>query len=200
MIKICGLTDADAVAAAVAAGADAVGFVFAPSVREVSVEVAGEIARQVPDKVLKVAVMLHPEQEHWLKVQEKFRPDVLQTDAADFDYLQVAGNIRRWPVIREGADTTVLPDEFVYEGTQSGQGQTVDWEHAGVLARRGRMILAGGLAADNVQRAILTVRPWGVDVSSAVESAPGRKDPARIREFISAAREAEAGAEVRNEC
>lgn len=191
VIKICGLTDADAVAAAVDAGADAVGFVFAGSVREVSVRLAGEIASSVPHRVLRVAVMLHPEQEYWQEVQERFSPDVLQTDAADFDYLEVREGIRRWPVIREGAGSADLPAEFVYEGAASGHGQTVDWSRAATLAKRGRMLLAGGLTAENVARAIAEVAPWGVDVSSAVESVPGRKDPHKIREFIRAARAAQ---------
>ena len=72
----------------------------------------------------------------------------------------------------------------------SGRGETIDWDRAAELARCGRMILAGGLDADNVAAALARVRPFGVDVSSAVESAPGRKDPRRIREFINAARSA----------
>jgi phosphoribosylanthranilate isomerase len=70
-----------------------------------------------------------------------------------------------------------------------------DWSQAAALARRTEMVLGGGLTPGNVAQAVATVRPWGVDVSSGVESAPGRKDPARIREFISAAREAAAGVE-----
>ena len=80
---------------------------------------------------------------------------------------------------------------WLFEGARSGQGETVDWSHAAELAKRGKMILAGGLAPDNVADAIATVRPFGVDVSSGVESSPGQKSSQRILEFIDAARAAE---------
>ena len=193
MIKICGLRTAADVDAAVSAGADAIGFVFAESVRRVSVEQAREAAAATPGKVLKVAVMKHPANEEWQAVLEGFAPDVLQTDAEDFASLDVPDTVRRWPVYREGmiVDSQRLPREFLYEGATSGTGQTVDWSRAAVVAEAGQMILAGGLSAANVGDAITTVRPWGVDTSSAVESAPGQKDPAKIQEFIEAARAAE---------
>ena len=84
--------------AAVAAGADAVGFVFAESVRKVTPEHASEITNDVPGNVRRVAVMLHPANEEWLKVLQQFEPDVLQTDAADFDELDVPMTVERWPV------------------------------------------------------------------------------------------------------
>jgi len=195
MVKICGLTDVDAVSAAVDAGADAVGFVFAESVRRISPAQANSLAAKVPGNVLRIAVMLHPTTEEWLEVQQQFRPDVLQTDAADFEYLDVADGVRRWPVVREGLHQGEIPEEFVYEGSNSGQGQTVDWDRAAAIARRGRMILAGGLSAANVAEAIAAVVPWGVDVSSAVEDVPGHKDPARIYEFVSAAKAADSSSQ-----
>lgn len=188
LVKICGLTDAAGVQAAVDGGADAVGFVFAESVRRIAPRQAQAIAAAVPEGVLRVAVMLHPGDAEWREVREVFAPDVLQTDAADFAHLDVPDGIRRWPVVREGDDTEVLPAEFLYEGRSSGQGEPVDWQQAARLAARGRMILAGGLSEDNVTDAIARVAPWGVDVSSAVEAEPGRKDPQRIRAFIAAVR------------
>ncbi|MEX0706487.1 MAG: phosphoribosylanthranilate isomerase [Woeseia sp.] len=190
MIKICGLTDPEAVRAAVRAGAGAVGFVFADSVRRVTPAHAAALAADVPPEVLRVAVMQHPSAGEWREVFNVFRPQVLQTDAGDFANLDVPVGVTPWPVLREGTFDTddKLPDVFVYEGVASGRGQAVDWRQAEKLARRGRMILAGGLNEENVADAIVTVRPWGVDVSSAVESVPGRKDPARIARFIEAAR------------
>lgn len=190
MVKICGLTDEAAVKAAVAAGADALGFVFADSVRRVTPARAAELAGAVPAHVLRVAVMLHPSPAEWDEVSSVFRPQVLQTDAADFDALKVPEDVVRWPVLREGAftDRGTLPEVFVYEGRTSGRGRTVDWRRAAPYAKRGRMILAGGLTPDNVAAAIREAGPWGVDVSSAVESAPGRKDPDKIAAFITAAR------------
>lgn len=189
-VKICGLTDADAVAAAVDAGADALGFVFADSVRRITPALAADVAGAVPGRVRRVAVMMHPGRDEWRQVLEVFRPDVLQTDIADFGYLDVPDTVERWPVIREGAAGGELPPVFVYEGVSSGTGRTVDWQAAALLARRGRMILAGGLGAGNVARAIDTVAPWGVDVSSAVESEPGKKAPEKIHAFVKAARAA----------
>lgn len=192
MIKICGLTDPEAVRAAVHAGAGAVGFVFADSVRCITPAHAAALAADVPPDVLRVAVMQHPSAGKWREVFNVFRPQVLQTDAADFATLDIPVTVTPWPVLREGTfDTDAsLPEVFVYEGAASGRGQAVDWRQAAILARRGRMILAGGLNEDNVAEAIATVRPWGVDVSSAVESVPGTKDPARIARFIRAARNA----------
>ena len=198
LVKVCGLSTATQVEAAVAAGADAVGFVFADSVRRVAPQHAAKIARNVPDSVKKVAVMLHPSNEEWQAVLRSFSPDILQTDAADFAALEVPDSIERWPVYREGNRVTdtfrvdlKVSVTFLYEGAKSGQGETVDWTRAAEVAKRGNMILAGGLSAANLAEAVATVRPFGVDVSSAVESAPGVKDAVLIQEFVSAARAAE---------
>lgn len=193
LVKICGLRSSVDVAAAVAAGADALGFVFAESLRRVTPAEACAAALPAPRGILRVAVMRHPANEEWQQVLKEFAPDVLQTDIEDFAQLDVPETVLRWPVIREGSDAlhSELPDTFLYEGRNSGQGETVDWEKAGQVAARGRMILAGGLDARNVAEAIRSARPYGVDVSSAVESAPGVKDPTMIREFIDAARAAE---------
>lgn len=190
MIKICGLGDRAAVDAAVQGGADAIGFVFATSPRQVSPEVAAELTDDLPEYVRRIAVMHHPADSEWQAVLRVFNPDVLQTDVADFAELSVPADIEIWPVYREGDidDATNLPDVFLYEGRASGAGETVDWQQAAGYARRGRMILAGGLDRDNVATAIAAVSPWGLDVSSGVEASRGRKDPQKIREFIKAAR------------
>ncbi len=192
-VKICGLSDTDNVNAAIDAGADAIGFVFAASVRQVSVEHALEISRDVPKTILRVAVMLHPTQEEWESVADAFSPDVLQTDAADLDYLDVADRFAVWPVHREGQviSTDGTSGTYVYEGRKSGQGEAVDWQAASLIARTGKMILAGGLAQHNIADAIRQVRPFGVDVSSAVESSPGKKDADKIAAFIAAAKSVE---------
>lgn len=192
LVKICGMTDGRAIQAAVAAGADAIGFVFAESVRRISPQDARDLAADIPHEIRKVAVMLHPHEEEWREVCETFQPDVLQTDAADFLQLDVPPSIEQWPVLREGSldMQQAMPHTFVYEGHRSGRGEKVDWQQAAELAQRGQMVLAGGLSADNVAQAVRQVQPWGVDVSSAVESQPGRKDAERIRAFIEAVRNA----------
>lgn len=192
VVKICGLKTAADVEAAAEAGADAIGFVFAESVRRVT-PVEAAAASAAGGELLRVAVMKHPSNEEWRAVLEGFEPDVLQTDAGDYAALDVPESVRRWPVYREGGtvETGSMPPEFLYEGPKSGSGETVDWQRAAAVAKTGRMILAGGLSPANVSAAIAAVRPWGVDVSSGVEHAPGEKDPERIRTFIKAARAAE---------
>ncbi len=194
-VKICGLTTSESVAAAVAAGADAVGFVFADSVRQVDPEQAAELATNLPAGTAKVAVMLHPSPAYWDTVRDVFKPDWLQTDAADFAALDVPDNIGRLPVYRDNVDLDAenidLPEHLLFEGKRSGQGEQADWDRAAVIARRSCVLLAGGLTPDNVTEAITRVHPWGVDVSSGVESSPGVKDPDKIRAFIEAARKIE---------
>jgi phosphoribosylanthranilate isomerase len=190
-VKICGLRNPEHVRAAVDAGADAVGFVLAESVRRVTPAEAAAISADVPPTVKRVAVMLHPTNDEWQEVLSGFIPDVLQTDAEDFAALDVPDSIERWPVYREGTSLAESRNTYIYEGQKSGQGETVDWSRAAAIAIGGNMILAGGLAAANVAEAIATVRPFGVDVSSAVESAPGQKNVRLINEFIRAAKAAE---------
>ncbi len=193
LVKICGLATEDDVQAVVDAGANAVGFVFAESVRRVTPNQARAACASLRDGVRRVAVMLHPTNEEWVAVRDEFEPDVLQTDIEDYASLDVPDSIERWPVVREGSGVADedIPGAFVYEGAKSGVGETVDWTRAAHVARLGNMILAGGLDAANVATAVGVVRPFGVDVSSAVESRPGQKDPRRIREFVAAARAAE---------
>lgn len=190
MVKICGMTSRDAVKDAVGAGADAVGFVFAESVRRIDPATARDIAVDIPKGVRRVAVMLHPTNDEWLEVYETFRPDVLQTDTDDLAGLDIYAAVEVWPVYRQGLSEPAddAGDAFVYEGRASGTGQTVDWQTAAAVATRGRMILAGGLSAENVAEAIRTVQPFGVDASSSLEAAPGRKDAQKIRAFLNAVR------------
>lgn len=194
-VKVCGLTTRDAVAAAVDAGVDAVGFVFAESKRKVTASQAAELARDVPKNILRVAVMLHPSQAQLDAVWSQFRPDVLQTDLDDLASLQVPAGLQVTPVIRAGRELpAALPARLLFEGPVSGTGETTDWSAAARLACRTQLILAGGLQPDNVGEAIATARPFGVDVSSGVEARPGVKDPEKIYQFVRNARAAGNGA------
>lgn len=190
-VKVCGLKTERDIEAAVAAGADAIGFVFADSPRRLTPATAAAVSKHIPASVKRVAVMLHPDNDEWQAVLDNFMPDVLQTDAADFATLEVPDSISRWPVHREGVS---IPDSnadtYVFEGAKSGRGQTVNWAAAAEFARFGNMILAGGLSPDNVGEAISVVKPYGVDVSSGVESSAGIKDVTLINEFVSAAKAA----------
>jgi phosphoribosylanthranilate isomerase len=188
-IKICGLTTQEGVSAATEAGADAIGFVFAPSKRRVNAREAARLARNVCVK--RVAVMQHPQQGELDEVWSDFRPDALQTDIDDLARLRVPAGLEVIPVIRAGQRPAgPPPSRVLFEGARSGTGETADWAAAAQLARETQLVLAGGLNVANVAAAIASVRPWGVDVSSGVESAPGIKDPERIHEFVRAARAA----------
>lgn len=190
-VKICGIRDLAHAEVAAEAGADALGFVFAASPRRVTPGEANAATEGLPRGVKRVAVMRHPTNDEWQRILDVFHPDALQTDIEDFASLDVPDSVARWPVVREDTDIDELPQLFLYEGAASGAGRTVDWSKAANVAKQGSMILAGGLAPDNVITAINRVRPWGVDVSSGVESEPGVKDAGKIREFISAVRATE---------
>ena len=189
-VKICGITDLAAAEVAVEAGADAVGFVFADSVRKVSVDTAAGIARDLPGRILRVAVFLRPDQAEVRRILSHFPADLVQ---ADFGTIQ--DGVGLLPVFREGDDDALkeylsgtVARRFHYEGRSSGAGEAVDWQHAARFARKGRMTLAGGLTPANVAIALETAHPFGVDVSSGVEAKPGVKDHDKIRDFISAVR------------
>jgi len=194
-IKICGLKHRDALNAAVQAGADAVGFVFAKSPRRVTPGQAAELARDLPDTVIRVAVMHHPTPDQWQEVADVFQPDWLQTDAGDLASLSVGASVRTVPVFRdrEKLDESVLAaNEFIiFEAAVSGRGTRADWQRAQKLAARKSLMLAGGLDPENVAEAIEKVNPWGVDVSSGVEISRGIKDLDKIAAFIQAVRNVE---------
>jgi phosphoribosylanthranilate isomerase len=126
-----------------------------------------------------------------------FRPDVLQTDVADLSALRLPADLEVLPVLRglqdmsadSGRRANSLP-RILFEGQISGSGTTCDWDGAREVARRTELILAGGLNAGNVARAVAEVQPFGVDVSSGVEERPGLKSPAEIARFVAAARAA----------
>ncbi len=193
LIKICGMNDTRAVEAALSAGADAIGFVFARSLRQVTPEQAAALARPARGHALCVAVTQHPSSELLEAIFEVFKPDVLQTDRADLARITLPAGVAAWPVLRgalpEDMAASLRPEQrLLFEGPKSGTGQVADWSVARQLAARCELVLAGGLAPANVDQAITSVRPFGVDVSSGVEEAPGRKCPALIEWFVSRAR------------
>lgn len=197
-IKICGMTTPQAVAAALAAGVDAIGFVFADSPRQLTLEDAVALAAPARGRVRCVAVTRHPSQPYLDDVLAVFRPDVLQTDAEDLRVLRLPKQLELLPVYRDGdapqgaarARPGLLPGRMLFEGLASGSGVPCDWTTAQKVARRTQLVLAGGLNADNIAAAVSSVRPFGVDVSSGVEERPGVKSPAEVVRFAAAARAA----------
>ena len=196
-LKICGMTTPEAVAATLDARADAMGFVFAESVRKVTPEIAARLALPARGRLRLVAVTRHPSQEQVDEILRVFRPDVLQTDVGDLSALRLPADLEVLPVLRGRQDVAadprqrganVLATRVLFEGQISGSGATCDWDGARDVARRTELILAGGLNAGNVARAVAEVQPFGVDVSSGVEERPGIKSPAEIARFAAAAR------------
>jgi phosphoribosylanthranilate isomerase len=188
-IKVCGLTSADGVAAAALAGVDAIGFVFAPSPRQVTPGQAAQLAALAPPSILRIAVAQHPLQMKVDEICKILKPDFFQTDVEDLRELKIPSHVQVLPVVRFGRKTpNPLPRRLLFEGPVSGIGELADWGRAAELARQTDLILAGGLSPLNVTEAIQAVRPFGVDVSSGVEEVPGIKDPEKIYEFVRAAR------------
>ncbi|HEX6636682.1 MAG TPA: phosphoribosylanthranilate isomerase [Steroidobacteraceae bacterium] len=188
-IKICGMTTAVAVDASLTCEVDAIGFVFAQSVRQVDTRRANELAAPARHKVACVAVTRHPTRAQVAEILRDFNPDILQTDIDDIERLDLPETLSVLPVMRPGPQRAcVLPRRVLFEGPVSGSGQTTDWDTAADLALRTDVILAGGLNPLNVGIAVRQVRPFGVDVSSGVEEAPGVKHSEKIEQFVAAAR------------
>ena len=188
-IKICGMTTALAVTAALEAGVDAIGFVFAESVRRVTPEFAHELAAAARGRVSLVAVLRRPTQLEVDTVLQGFAPDILQADAHELGTLRLPRELGLLPVVHAGNEVRPLPKRILFEGPLSGTGVPCDWTRAAALAVKTQLVLAGGLTVDNVAAAISAVEPFGVDVSSGVEERPGVKSVQKIARFVQAARE-----------
>lgn len=192
-IKICGVRDLAVASACARAGVDAVGFVFAASPRRIAPSEARRIAADLPNEIERVAVFRLAPLDEVRRVLETFHADRVQIEPERA--LLAAFGERLLPVLHDDGSLEALatgldPDRpVVLEAAgRGGRGIRPDWAHATALARRRPVMLAGGLDPDNVAAAIRTVRPWGVDVSSGVESTRGVKSVARIEAFVAAAR------------
>lgn len=196
-VKICGCRRAADVAAAVEAGADAVGFVLATdSPRSITGTEAAALARDLPDRVRAVAVFRRLPAS-LADALGPFWPHEIQAEV-DADALPSGLPAPLVPVLLDGPDLAARLDRLVAAGVGTvlldgpagqGRGRAADSARAAAAARRVRLYLAGGLTPETVADAVRTVRPAGVDVSGGVESAPGVKDPAMIAAFIVAARD-----------
>ncbi len=195
-VKICGITSADDALLATALGADAVGFVFAPSPRQVAPPRIQEIAGRVPPGVITVGVFRDEAPQRVIELVHRCGLKAAQLhgqeSVADTQLVRehVPVVIKGFPggsgalavADRYGADMVLVDSE------SPGSGQVFDWSLAEGAPGGVRLIMAGGLTPENVGAAIAKVRPFGVDVSTGVEQSPGRKDPAKLRAFINAAK------------
>jgi phosphoribosylanthranilate isomerase len=207
LVKICGITNADDARVACEAGVDAIGLNFYPrSPRALSVEMAIELRTVIPSGVQVFGVFVNAEASEVMEILRRARLDALQLHG-DESPTTVAKLARIAPVfkaLRVGPDFSAAtlenyPDVsgFLFDTTSAGPdqyggtGRLADWGVAQQASRSHRVILAGGLSAENVAAAILQVRPYGVDVASGVEASPGAKDHAQLREFVREARRAD---------
>jgi phosphoribosylanthranilate isomerase len=188
-VKICGMTTPAAVAAALEAGADAIGFVFAASVRRVTPQAANELATAARGRVPCVAVIRQATQQEFDRILADFAPDVLQAELSDLARLALPRELAVLAVVRGHEPPDPPPARVLFEGPVSGTGVPCDWTRARAFALKTQLVLAGGLNARNVAAAIRAVRPFGVDVSSGVEEKPGIKSALQIARFVQAARE-----------
>jgi len=201
-VKICGITTVDDARAAVNAGADAIGLVFAPSPRRISPERAREIVNSLPPFVLTVGVCVNESPErvreiislcgmHYIQFHGDEPPEVCNAfgkTAIKAVRMRDADSLRGMERYRVAA---LLLDSYV-KGTRGGTAETFPWAHAAEAHALGMpIILSGGLNAQNVVEAVKAVRPFAVDVSSGVESEPGKKDHRLMAQFIRLAKSVE---------
>jgi len=197
-VKICGVTNEDDALLAVAMGADAIGFVFAPSPRQVHPETVRDIVKRLPHEVLTIGVFRNERPERVIEVVNKCGLGGAQLHGGETPD-DVASVRRRVPFViralpagdkrltQEGAAGA---DAVLVDSPQPGSGTVFDWSLAEGAPDGVRLILAGGLNPENIGEAIRKVRPWGVDTSSGVEASPGKKDATLVRRFVAEARRA----------
>ena len=189
-VKICGLSTKEAVETAVSAGADYIGFVFAPSKRQVSLEEATELAKLIPVNVKKVGVFVSPSRAQLLEAIEKVGFDLVQVhgQVADdlFEDLPCA-SIQAVQVDGNGHVPHSRADYLLFDAPVAGSGKTFDWGQLDTSGLAQPFFIAGGLKEDNVAKAIQHFTPYAVDVSSGVET-DGQKDHEKIRRFIERAK------------
>jgi phosphoribosylanthranilate isomerase len=212
-IKICANTSLEDARLAVEAGADALGFIFAPSPRLVTPEQVAAITRQLPESIEKIGVFVDAAYDEILSTVRACGLTGVQLHSASGAEVprqlraEFGPELRILRVVHFGPDAAeqaqacaadqnldgVLVDSRTATAV-GGTGIAFDWAEARRTVFTGtagaRLIAAGGLHPDNVARAIAILHPWGVDVASGVEAAPGRKDPARVRAFVNNARAA----------
>jgi phosphoribosylanthranilate isomerase len=201
LIKICGTTSEDDALLAVAMGANAIGFIFAPSPRQVSPQRVADIVKRLPrEDILTVGVFRDDAPRRVVEVVYAAGLQAAQLhgrespDDVKWVRQRVPMVIKAFPAgdIRVSRAGDFGADVIMLDAPDPGSGQVFDWALAGDLPEGQRLLVAGGLDADNVASAIMRMKPWGVDVVSGVEASPGLKDPMKVKAFVEAARRAEA--------
>lgn len=200
-IKVCGITNEQDALLAVALGADALGFVFAPSPRQISPALAREIVKRLPPETVTVGVFRNETPSRVIEVVNEARLQGAQLHGHETPAMtaEVATDIRFVikAVVAGSQDAAqannFASDAILVDGLHPGSGHAYDWDLLQDLPTDIRLMLSGGLTPENVANGIMQVQPWGVDVSSGVEKAPGLKDAVKMRHFITNARDAALG-------
>ncbi len=201
-VKVCGVMTPEDAAIAAAAGADAIGLIFAPARRQVSLARAREIIAALPPFVATVGVFVDAPTDETELLARDLRLTAVQLHGDEppevcltlqrrgikvIKAVRVADPVNRDLLAPYPMASAILLDTYV-EGLAGGTGKTFPWEVAAGLSRDFRLIVAGGLTPGNVRRALDILRPYGVDVTSGVET-DGRKDPQKVRAFIEQVRQ-----------
>jgi phosphoribosylanthranilate isomerase len=200
-VKVCGITNTPDAHAAAAAGADAIGLIFAPSPRQVSVDEAREISASLPESVIKVGVFVNAAPEEVLRFAREVGLDYAQLHGDEGPEVVAAvrdGGVHVIKAVRVrdagsledleryGADLYLL--DAYSERARGGTGERFDWNLAKTLIGRDNIVVSGGLNPENVAEAIKAFEPFGVDASSSLEDSPGEKNDERVRRYVSAAK------------
>jgi phosphoribosylanthranilate isomerase len=191
-VKICGITSEEDALLAIAMGADAVGFVFAPSSRQVAAGLVRDIVRRLPPEVLTVGVFRDESPQRVVDIVNSIglRAAQLHGHETVEQTISVRSKvpfvIKGFPAGDPALDRAddFKADAILIDSHAPGSGEMFDWSLAEGAPINRRVILAGGLTPDNVAEAIDRVKPWGVDVSTGVENGPGRKDARLVRDFV----------------
>jgi phosphoribosylanthranilate isomerase len=196
-VKVCGITNQTDAIFAVESGADALGFVFAKSPRQVTAQQVAEVLEVVPSQILTFGVFVDEDPDgvvslvdtlglHGAQLHGSESPQEVMNLSERIPYVIKA--ISAGDSLLERVDLYHRSWAILIDGPRPGSGQSFDWAALDRIRVPTRLILAGGLDAGNVANATSLVNPFGVDVSSGVERSPGHKDPAKVRAFIAAAR------------
>jgi phosphoribosylanthranilate isomerase len=201
MVKVCGITNVADARVAAEAGADAVGFIFAESPRRVGVEEVRRISIALPENVLKVGVFVNAPPEEVLRAAQEAGLDLAQLHGDETPEAVAAVRAGGLPVMKairvrnrddladvERFDADLILLDAYSEKARGGTGNRFDWGVAKSLKGRGNIVVSGGLAPENVREAVDFFEPYGVDASSSLEDAPGKKNEDSVRRFIVAAR------------
>ena len=207
-IKICGTTSLEDALSSIEAGADALGFIFAPSKRRIRPEQAQAIISELPREVEKVGVFMNNSAAEIAKIASQVELTGIQMHGKEVPQEVYDSLPRERPnsmrtikavLVQQGSEITIddagapgVVDAWLLD-SGAGSGKPFDWHavRAKLGERQGKFIIAGGLTPENVGDAIRIFRPWGVDVVTGVEREPGRKDPEKLKAFVAAVRKAE---------